>query len=108
MASESAKAKQGERLLGSSEVIESVIGKLKRIEGEPTARGMTAMILSLAAMVSKTSQEIVHKALEKVKTKKVLGWSKEKLGKTIQAKRKEAFSEGEKKEQKLDQLKVPA
>jgi hypothetical protein len=108
VASEAAKAKKGERLLGSSEVIESVIGKLKRVEGEPTARGMTALILSVAAMVSKTSQEVVQKALEKVKTKKVLEWGKEKLGKTIQAKRKEAFSGGERKEQKSDQLKAAA
>lgn len=108
VASESAKAKEGERLLGSSEVIESVIGKLKRVEGEPTARGMTAMILSVAAIVSKTSKEVVQKALEKVKTKKVLEWSKKNLGKTVRAKRKEAFSGGKKEEQKWDQLKKAA
>jgi hypothetical protein len=108
VASEAGKATEGERLLGSSEVIESVIGKLKRVEGEPTARGMTSMILSVAAIVSKTSKEIVQKALAKVKTKKVLEWSKKNLGKTVQAKRKEAFSSGGKEEQKRDQLKKAA
>jgi hypothetical protein len=108
VASEAGKAKEGERLLGSSEVIESVIGKLKRVEGEPTARAMTSMILSVAAIVSKTSKEIVQKALAKVKTKKVLEWSKKHLGKTVQAKRREAFSGGRKEEQKWDQLKKPA
>jgi len=85
-----------------------VIGKVKRVEGESTARGITSLILSVAAVVSTTSKEVAQKALEKVKTKKVLEWSKEKLGKTIQAKRKEAFSGGERKEQKADQLKAPA
>lgn len=108
VAGEGAKAKKGERLLGSSEVIESVIGKVKRVEGESTARGITSLILSVAAVVSTTSKEVVQKALEKVKTKEVLEWSKEKLGKTIQAKRKEAFSGGERKEQKADQLEAPA
>lgn len=108
VAGEAAKAKEGERLLGSSEVIESVIGKLKRAEGEPTARGMTSMILSVAAMVSETSKEVVQKALEKVKTKKVLEWSKKKLGKTTQAKRREAFAGEKIKEQKWDQQQTPA
>jgi len=106
VAGEGAKAKKGERLLGSSEVIESVIGKVKRVEGESTSRGITSLILSVAAVVSTTSKEVVQKALEKVKTKTVLKWSKEKLGKTIRAKRKETFSGGERKEQKADQLKA--
>ncbi len=92
VAGESAKAKLGERLLGSSEIIESVIGKLKRVEGEPSARGLTGMILSVAAIVSKTTREVVQKGLEKVKTKNVHEWCKKNLGKTLPAKRKEAYA----------------
>lgn len=104
VAGEGAKAKPGERLLGSSEVIESVIGKVKRVEGEPTARGVTSLIMSVGAVVSTTTKYVVQTAMETVKTKDVLRWSKEKLGKTLQAKRKEAFPGNKKREQKPDQL----
>lgn len=38
---EGAKAKVGERLVGSSEVIESIFGKWKRLEGDHARRGLT-------------------------------------------------------------------
>lgn len=104
---ESAKAGAGERLLGSSEVIESVFGKQKRVQGEPTKRGMTAMLLSVAGLVAETSQAVIAAALAKVKTTDVLKWSKEYLGQTLRAKRKAVFSAAEEREQNRDQLPVP-
>ena len=100
------KARAGERLLGSSEVIESMFGKLKRIERDQARSGFTALVLSIPAMVSTTTQEVIHKALETVPTKKIAEWSKEFLGKSIQAQRKEAFRGTSKKEQNRDQLHV--
>ena len=44
---ESSKAKPGERLLGSSEVIESVFGKLKRMERDQSKSGFTGLLLSV-------------------------------------------------------------
>lgn len=105
---ESQQAKPGERLVGSSEVIESVLGKFKRMEDAQAKSGVTGMLLALGAMVSETSVEVVKKAMESVKTRKVLEWCAEKLGKTVQAKRRAFFKKGSKAEQKLDQLKVPA
>ena len=54
-------AREGERLLGSSEIIESVIGKFKRLEQDQSKSGFTAMTLSLASMLSKTTQDVIHK-----------------------------------------------
>lgn len=108
VAAESAKAKEHERLLGSSEVIESVFGKWKRLEGEQARSGLTGLVLALGAMVSRTSAEVIKKALESVPTKKVLEWCQEKLGKTVQARRREAFVTPGKSEQKQDQIKVAA
>lgn len=84
---ESMKANKDERLLGSSEVIESVFGKMKRLEHDQAKSGFTVFILSLAAIVSETTAEIVHRALEKVPTAKIYEWFKENIGKSVQAKR---------------------
>jgi hypothetical protein len=42
---EEKKAKPNEKLLGSSEIIESVFGKLKRIEGDQEKSGFTGNLL---------------------------------------------------------------
>ena len=101
---ESLKAKPNERLLGSSEIIESVLGKTKRLEQDQSKSGFTGLILATAAIVSHTTQDVVAKAMETVPTKKVIEWIKEKLGQSVQAKRKIAFSTAHNSEQKLDQL----
>jgi hypothetical protein len=103
---ESSKAKPSERLLGSSEVIESVFGKLKQLEQNQSKSGFTGMLLSVAAVVSKTTVDVVQKAMETVRTKQVLVWCKETLGKSLQSKRKEVFETYNKMEQKWDQLDV--
>lgn len=104
VAAEAAKAKSDERLLGSSEVIESGFGKLKRLEQDQAKSGFTGLLLSLSAMVSTTTAEVVHKALETVPTHKVLAWCKEHLGRSVQAQRRAAFAGPDPPEQKWDQL----
>ena len=84
---ESLKAKDNEKLLGSSEIIESVFGKLKRIEGDQNKSGFTGNVLSICAMVSKTTTETVKKAMETIPTKELQKWCKENLGESIQCKR---------------------
>jgi hypothetical protein len=91
-------------LLGSSEIIESVFGKLKRLEQNQAKSGFTGLVLSVAAVVSETTQEVVQQAIETVPTKKVLEWTKKHLGQSVQAKRKIAFSNTNNSEQKWDQL----
>jgi len=84
-------AREGERLLGSSEIIESVIGKFKSLEQDQSKSGFTAMILSLASMLSKTTQDVIHKAIESVPTKKVLEWMKENIGQSVQSKKRKSY-----------------
>jgi len=100
---ESAKARPGERLLGSSEVIESILGKLKRLEQDQAKSGFTGLLLSIGAMVASTTSDVILKALETVPTKKVLAWCKEELGRSVQAKRRDAFAFHSKSEQKWEQ-----
>jgi len=101
---ESLKAKPEEHLLGSSEIIESVLGKLKRLEHNQAKSGFTGLVLSVAAVVSETTREVVQKAMETVPTKKVLEWTRIHLGQSVQSKRKIAFSNTKNSEQIWDQL----
>jgi hypothetical protein len=78
-----------EILIGSSEVIESAIGKFKTLEQDQVKSGFTSMLLSFAALVSKTTQDVIQKALHTVPTKKVGEWFKENIGQSVQSQRKE-------------------
>lgn len=100
VAAESLKAAPQERLLGSSEVIESVFGKQKRIEHHQANSGFTGLLLTLSAMVSVTTPEVIDKALETVSTKRVWQWCQQHLGPSIQAQRQQAFRTLKQAEQK--------
>jgi hypothetical protein len=80
---------QNERLLHSSQIIESLFGKLKFLEKEQSKSNFTSLVLSMGAMVSKSTPDILKKALESVNVKKIKQWTKEKIGITIQAQKKE-------------------
>jgi len=101
---EETQARPGERLLGSSEIIESVLGSLKRLEQDQAKSGFTGLILGLGAMVATTTQDIIQQALETVPTKTVLAWCRETFGRSIQAQRRKIFALLEQAEQKQDQL----
>ena len=83
--------RRGERLPGSSEVLESCFGKFKTLEREQSKGGFTSLLLALAACVSERTQEAVHKALQSSKTADMIGWLKTKLGQTLGSKRRLAY-----------------
>jgi hypothetical protein len=97
------KAKPGERLLGSSEIIESLFGKQKAIEKEQSRSGFTGLLLVLPALISETSEAIIKKALEATPTKCVVEWYQKNIIQSVQAKRVETFKLINKKEQKQNQ-----
>jgi hypothetical protein len=78
-------------LVLSSQLIESLFGKLKFLEKEQSKSSFTNLILSVGAMVSKTTTTGIKKALETVNIGMINKWSKEKVGTTIQAQRKELY-----------------
>lgn len=89
---ESKKAKENERLLGSSEIIESLFGKQKMLENEQSRSGFTGLILGIGAFLSSTTKEVVEHALTEVKTSTVIKWVQDKIGTTVQAYRKQYFN----------------
>ncbi|MCH7688132.1 MAG: hypothetical protein IH899_15870 [Planctomycetes bacterium] len=89
---ESLKAHAGERLPGSTEVLESCFGKLKSLEREHSRSGFTGFVLSLCAVLAPTTAEVVGQALQSSRTKEVLNWCHENLGLSVQSKRKLAYN----------------
>jgi hypothetical protein len=82
-----------ERLPGSSEIVESVIGQYKHLQGERSPHGLTSLILSLAANVGEQTVHVLKTALEQVHTSDLFQWCKLKLGKTVQSQRKAISAE---------------
>jgi hypothetical protein len=74
-----------ERLLGSSEVLESLLGKYKRIQGTHSAGGMTGSLLNIGTAVLTKTSETVQQALTATPVAAVGQWVREKLGLTIPA-----------------------
>lgn len=81
-----------DRLLGSSEVLESLIGKYKQLQSTHSKGGMTAMLLSFGAIVGEMTHETIRKALDCVQTSHVGAWCTKHLGVTLQSQRMRAFA----------------
>jgi hypothetical protein len=76
-----------ERLLGHSEVLESLIGKYKQLQSTHSKGGMTAMLLSLGAIVTTKTEETIVRGLTAVRTTAVATWCQQNLGPTLQSQR---------------------
>lgn len=87
-------AKPGERLPGSTEVLESCFGKMKQLEKQQARGGFTSLLVSFGALLAETTTNTVNAALQHSTTKTVLEWCKKHLGTTLFAQRKIAFAEG--------------
>lgn len=91
---ESAGAPNRRRFVGSSEVLESLIGKGKQLEGRQSKSGFTKSVLAMAASVTKVTEETVHAALCAIKVQDVAAWVREHLGVSLEAIRHRAFGPG--------------
>jgi hypothetical protein len=88
---EGLKAHPGERLPGTTEVVESCFGKLKALEDGQSKGGFTGLVLSLGAMVSAWTAESIGAALERRRVRDVLDWCREALGQSVQSQRQQAY-----------------
>ena len=91
-AEQAAMAAPGERLVGSTEVLESLIGKYKRLQAMHSASGMTRTILALGAMVGRRCLDSLAQALANITNHEVSAWCQDHLGITLQARRQRAFA----------------
>lgn len=82
----------GERLLASTEVLESVFGKWKTLEHQESRSGITSLILSLGSLVGQWPLSRIKAALEKTLVKHVVDWCQTHIPSTVQSQRRLAFS----------------
>jgi hypothetical protein len=101
---ESLKARPGEKLLGSSEVVESVLGKFKHIQDVHVRGSITGLVLAIPAMVSRLGQDVVRRALETVPVQEVRTWVRSHFGKSPRTQRRMMLSGQRGTEQKKDQM----
>lgn len=92
VAEQSHSARGDERLIGSTEVVESLFGKLKRLEGQQNKNGFTKLLLGMSASVATLSKEYLHAAFSAIKTKDIAAWCEKHLGISLQAQRQRALS----------------
>jgi hypothetical protein len=83
MAREGQQAQPRETLVGSTEVLESTFGKLKRLEGNFSGDGFTSLSLILGAFLGQRTEEQVRQALDTIPRKAADSFAKRLLGPTI-------------------------
>ena len=86
-------ARPGERLVGSTEVLESVFGKWKSLERQESGSGITRLVLSLGSLVGHWPAARIQAALEATPVKHVVGWCREHLPSSVQSQRRLAFAD---------------
>jgi hypothetical protein len=84
-------ALSGSPLLGSSEVIESLIGKAKQRLEAHGRRELNTAILLIPCLCGALTQDLVAEALTTVRVQDVTTWVSENGGETMQSKRRRAF-----------------
>jgi hypothetical protein len=81
--------KPGERFVGSSEILESLFGKMKYMEYEQTAFGFTSLVLATMGYVGLSNNEIIEQAITSVKISDIDEWSAKEIGRTVQSQRRQ-------------------
>jgi hypothetical protein len=78
----------GERLIGSTEVLESIFGSFKGLQGQQSESGVTGLMLVLGALISPWTPEEIERGLEATPWKAVEGWVEDQIGLTVQSRRR--------------------
>jgi hypothetical protein len=83
--------KPGERVPGSTQVLESCFGTLKALEKDHCRSGFTGLVLGLAALVGKVTKDVVRRALASTPLKAVRHWCEQNSGSSLQSKRGQVY-----------------
>jgi hypothetical protein len=78
----------GERLIGSTEVLESLFGAFKGLQAQQSESGVTGLMLVLGALVSPWTPEEIEAALDATPWKAVESWVEDRIGATVQSQRR--------------------
>jgi len=89
---QTSQTKPGERLPGSTEVLESCFGRFKTLERDQAKGGFTSLLLAFGTLFVDANIEKVAEAMGAVPTEEVISWCAEHIGQTLFSQRKEAFA----------------
>ena len=78
---------------GSTEVLESLYGQYKRLEGQHSKGGFTGLLAALPALTVDWTAAHVRENLTRVSVQDMKDWVKENLGQTLASRRIEAYQE---------------
>lgn len=84
-----------ERILFSSDILESIFGKYKNRVSENPMASITSLILIIAAFTCNLTEENVKKSIENVKMSDIQRWADKNIPLSLFKKRKILFAEGE-------------
>jgi hypothetical protein len=95
------RARPGERLPGSTEVLESCFGRFKTLEKDQAKGGFTSLLLGFGSLFAEATIENILAALRAVPTHRVAEWCANHLGQTLFSQRIEAFATARTAQQKI-------
>ena len=78
----------GERIPGSTEILESCFGRLKHLERTQANSGFTGLVLSIGGMLGPLTDETTAEALRTTPVRAVAEWVRQALGDTVQSLRR--------------------
>ena len=96
-----------DNLPGSSEVIESLIGKGKRLLGFSSGNSLTRQILAMATSTAKLTPKLVRDALSSCRIKHLHRWCKDNLIPSIQQQRREDLTPSPEEQNLTKPINVP-
>jgi hypothetical protein len=85
------KLRPGERLLGSSDIVESIFGKYKFLLERSPQKAITRLILAIGALTSRRTPELIRNAMEAIKMEAVEKWFSKYVGESARSIRQNAF-----------------
>jgi hypothetical protein len=77
----------------SAKTCETLFGKFKQVEQQQSKGGFTRVIAAIPTLCIKATKEIVRKAFQAVNSPQTREWIEDNLGKTLNARRNEAYRE---------------
>ena len=89
--SQESQLRDGERLWLSTEILESLFGHYKQLEGQHSKSGFSSLILAMGIFVVEVTPEIVEQSMKLVKVKDVQEWVKQHLPKSVASSKSSAY-----------------
>lgn len=85
---EGLKVPEESNYLGSSEIIESLFGKFKALEGNHASSGLTSLVLAIPSLLGNLTEDLVEKVLQTISVSDVDQWIKKNMGQTFLSQRR--------------------